>query len=62
MKFCAGWGRRVRRLAGFGLAVGVLLGAGMRCRELFEPVEGIVGEPVLAYLSFDARPGSRERS
>lgn len=40
----------------------LLLGAGMRCRELFEPVEGIVGEPVLAYLSFDARGGSRERS
>jgi hypothetical protein len=29
MKFCAGWGRRVRYLAGFGLAVGVFLGAGM---------------------------------
>ncbi len=29
MKFCAGWRRRVRFLAGFGLAVGVLLGAGM---------------------------------
>ena len=29
MKFCTGWGRRVRRLVALGLAVGALLGAGM---------------------------------
>ena len=28
MECCAAWGRRVRYLAGFGLALGVLLGAG----------------------------------
>ena len=29
MEFCAGLGNRVRRLTGFGLVFGVLLGAGM---------------------------------
>ena len=35
-------------------AANLLLGEGMRCGELFGPIETIVGEPILAHLSFDA--------
>ena len=63
MKFCAGWGRRVRRLAGFGLAVGVLLGAGMlpadavTVRTVTKSEDSETTEGTLRYWVKNAAPG-----